>query len=104
MIQMLSIPNQLERFDDELLQPNSVLPVQFHNGRAETATTEALRRLMVAVLADAIRCFQTKLKSRRPAGGQECAEARSWLFSDDDNACFSFGAVCDELEIDPKAV
>jgi hypothetical protein len=104
MIDMLTIGSQLEQFDNELSQADAVLPVQFHNGRAETATTEPLRRLMVAVLVDAIRCFQTKLKLREPAGRQQFAEVRSWIFSDDDNGCFSFRAICDALGIDPKVI
>jgi hypothetical protein len=100
MIDMLATVNRLQQFDDELPQADSVLPVQFHNGRAETATAEPIRRLMVAVLFDAIRCFQTKLVLRQPAGRREFAEVRSWIFSevrswifsDDDDACFSFRA------------
>jgi hypothetical protein len=99
-----AIPNQLEWFDDELSQADAALPVQFHNSHAKTTTTEPLRRLMVAVLVDAIRCFQTKLKMRQPARRQEFAEVRSWIYSDDDNACFSFRAVCDVLGIDPKVI
>ena len=99
-----AIPNQLKSFDDELSQADAILPVQFHNGHAKTTTTEPLRRLMVAVLLDAIRSFPTKLKMRQPARRQEFAEVRAWIFSDDDNACFSFRAVCDVLAIDPKAI
>jgi hypothetical protein len=104
MIDMLAIGSQLEQFDNELSQADAVLPVQFHNGPEETATTEPIRRLMVAVLFDAIRCFQTKLALRQPAGRQEFAEVRSWIFSDHDNGCFSFRAICDALRIDPKVI
>lgn len=104
MIDMLAIASQFQQFDEELSQADAVLPVQFHNGRAETATTEPIRRLMVAVLFDAIRCFQTKLKLRLPAGRQEFADVRSWIFSDDDDGCFSFRAVCDALGIDPRVI
>jgi hypothetical protein len=81
-----------------------VLPLQFHGGRRGTATTEPLRRLMVAMLVDAIRCFQTKLEARQPAKRQEFAEVRSWIFSEEDNGFFSFTAVCDALEIDAQAI
>jgi hypothetical protein len=104
MLDMLAIASQLDQLDDELSQADAVLPVQFHNGHAGTATAEPLRRLMVAILVDAIRCFQNKSKVRRPAGRQEFAEIRSWIFCDDGNGCFSFRAVCDALEIDPKAI
>jgi hypothetical protein len=104
MTDMIPMVNQLERFDDELSQADAILPVQFQNRRGGTATAEPLRRLMVAMLVDAIRCFQTKLEVRQPARRQEFAEVRSWIFSDDDNGCFSFGAICDALDIDRKAI
>jgi hypothetical protein len=96
--------NKIDELDDEFLQAEAVLPLQFHGARRGASTMEPLRRLIVAVLVDAIRCFQTKLDARQPAKRQEFAEVRSWIFSDDDNGFFSFRAVCDELEIDPKAI
>jgi hypothetical protein len=104
MISMPQIVNETEQFDDEFSQAEGVLPLQFHGGRRGTATTEPLRRLMVAMLVDAIRCFQTKLEARQPAKCQEFAEVRSWIFSEEDNGFFSFTAVCDALEIDAKAI
>jgi hypothetical protein len=103
MITMPEIVNETEQFDVEFSQAGAVLPLQFHGGRRGTATTEPLRRLMVAMLVDAIRCFQTKLEARQPAKRQEFAEVQSWIFSDNDNGVFSFDAVCDALEIDPQA-
>jgi hypothetical protein len=104
MLDMVGVVKQSEWFDDELSQAGAVLPVQFHNARVDKATAEPLRRLMVAILVDAIRCFQTKLALRQPARRQEFAEVRSWIFSDVDNGCFSFRAICDALGIDPKAI
>jgi hypothetical protein len=104
MLDMVGVVKQSEWFDDELSEAGAVLPVQFHNARVDKATAEPLRRLMVAILVDAIRCFQTKLALRQPARRQEFAEVRSWIFSDVDNGCFSFRAVCDALGIDPKAI
>src|ERR1700752_2702275 len=104
MLEMVEVVKQSEWFDDEVSQAGTVLPVQFHNARVDKATAEPLRRLMVAILVDAIRCFQTKLTLRQPARRQEFAEVRSWIFSDVDNGCFSFRAICDALGIDPKAI
>jgi hypothetical protein len=66
--------------------------------------TEPLRRLMVAVLVDAIRCVQTKFAARRPSIREEFAEARSWIFSNEDSSVFSFQTVCDALEMDANAI
>jgi hypothetical protein len=104
MIDMHTMVNKIDELDDEFSPAEAVLPLQFHGARRGASTIEPSRRLMVAMLADAIRCFQTKLDARQPAKRQEFAEVRSWIFADDDNGFFSFRAVCDELEIDPKAI
>jgi hypothetical protein len=60
---------------------------------------------MEAVLVDTIRCVQTRFDARQSARLQEYADARSWIFSDDDRAVYSFKAVCDALDIDdPNAI
>jgi hypothetical protein len=104
MIDMHIMVNKIHGLDDEFSQAEAVLPLQFHGARRGASAIEPLLRLMVAMLVDAIRCFQTKLDAPQPAKRQELAEVRSWIFSDDDNGFFSFRAVCDELEIDPKAI
>jgi len=59
---------------------------------------------MVAVLVDAVRCFQTKSEARNRAGLQEFAEVRSWIFSNYETGVFAFKSVCDLLKIDPGTV
>lgn len=101
---MSAIFNEISRLDNEFSQGGVVLPAQFHNGRTDTATAEPLRRLMIAVLIDAIRCVQTKFAARQPSIREERAEARSWIFSNEDNSVFSFKTVCDALEMDANAI
>lgn len=104
MADVRAMINERNHLDNEFSQAEAVLPIQFYGGRRGTRRTEPLRRLMVAMLFDAVRCFQTKLESRQPARQQEFAEVQSWLFSDKENGPFSFKAVCDGLEIDPQAI
>jgi hypothetical protein len=104
MADILSIVNQTEQIEGEFSQPQAVLPLQFYGARRGTSEAEPFRRLMVAMLVDAVRCFQSKFEARQPAKRQEFAEARSWIFSDEDGEPFSFRAVCDALQVDPKAL
>jgi hypothetical protein len=57
------------------------------------------RRLMLAVLCDAIICFQ-KGKSSNPRD-RAYGEAKEWLFNDGLDWAFSFGRICDALGLDP---
>jgi len=104
MAEVPAIVKETEQLNDELSAAQPVLPLQFYGARRGAATIEPLRRLMVAMLVDAVRCFQTKFETRQQARRQDFAEVRSWIFSDEDNGVFSFKAVCDALEIDPEAI
>jgi hypothetical protein len=104
MADILSIVHESEPLDGGLTELHAVLPIQFYGSRRGTSEVEPLRHLMVAMLADAVRCFQTKFDRRQPGKRQEFAEVRSWIFFDEDDGPFSFRVVCDELQIDPEAL
>jgi len=61
------------------------------------------RQLMIAVLGDAIACFQ-----KGPAPGRGAArtyrEAELWIFSPGPDWLFSFDRVCDVLGIDAEYI
>ena|ERR1700730_16087357 len=100
----ISIVNQTDSLQSEFSEPQAVLPAQFYGARRGSSETEPWRRLMAAMLVDAVRCFQTKFQARQAAGHQEFAEARAWIFSDRDDGTFSFRAVCDALDVDPATI
>jgi transposase-like protein len=104
MADTFALVRDSNHFDNEFSGTEVVLPVQFHDRRTAATAAEPLYRLMVALLIDAIRSVQTKSDTRQLARRQDCAEARSWMFSNDDRAVFSFEAVCEALDIDPNAI
>jgi hypothetical protein len=104
MANLISIVNETDVLEGEFSQLQAVLPLQFYGARRGTSEIEPLRRLMVAMLVDAVRCFQTKFQRRKPGMRQEFAEVRSWILSDEDDGPFSFRTVCDALEINAEAV
>jgi hypothetical protein len=104
MANVLSIVNNVDHREGDLSAAAAVLPQQFYGARRGTSEAEPLRRLMVAMLLDAVRCFQTKFNSHQPARSQEFAEVRTWLFSNAKDGPFSFTAVCEALELDPNSV
>jgi hypothetical protein len=98
IVSMVSDREPTESFFSEL---RAILPAQFYGARRGTSEIEPLRRLMIAMLVDAVRYFETKFDAHQPARRQEFAEVRSWIFSDADDGVFSFKAVCDALGVDP---
>jgi hypothetical protein len=104
MADLFSMFNEADALESKLSVPQAVLPVQFYGARRGTSEIEPMRRLMVAMLVDAVRCFQTKFDRRQPGRRQEFAEVQSWIFSDADDGPFSFRGLCEALEIDHQAV
>lgn len=62
---------------------------------------EPERHLMLAVLEDAVVCFQKNLYSRTAKKRTEFEEAEAWILNQDDKALFSFESVCNILGIEP---
>lgn len=58
------------------------------------------KRLVLAVLEDAIACFQHFLWATDSRGKRIFSEARNWLWSDRDDWPFAYQNVCDVLGID----
>jgi hypothetical protein len=104
MADMFARFNQTDGYDTEFSQTEAILPFQFYGDRRRDAANEPLKRLLVAMLVEGVRCFQTGSGAHRPAQRRDFAEAHSWIFSDVDDGPFSFRAVCEALEIDTQAL
>lgn len=79
-------------------EPEAILPVQFFGGRQRT--DEPLKKLMFALLIDAVRCYQSCFGANGGTRGKLFADAQSWIFADDVEAPLSLDMVCHALEID----
>jgi hypothetical protein len=85
-----------------LFQPDSLLPSQFYAAVKQRTQAFGERRLMVAILEDAVECFQKYLWHTDHRGRQLRTEAENWFLSDDDSWPFSFVNVCHALDIHPQ--
>jgi len=83
---------------------NAILAVQFQHAEQDAPSVEPLGRLMFAILADTMRCFQVDFGACQTAKQREFREARFWIFTDEGRGLFSFESVCDALKIDPRRV
>jgi hypothetical protein len=92
--------NEMLDFDlrDYSFECAAVLPEQFFADRHKFG--EPIKRLMFAVLNDAIRCYQTNVGVQRPHAQRLLAETKEWLFRLSGDAPFSFESICEVLEID----
>ena len=85
----------------ELLQPAVLLPEQFYPARSNS-TVRGEKRLMLAVLWDALDCFQKYAFARDPHGRGLFNDADTWISCEDRDWYFSFENICETLDINPE--
>jgi len=87
-----------------LFQPDSLLPAQFFTALKQRSQACGERRLMAAILEDAVDCFQKYLWAKDNRSRNLRLEAESWFLSDDDSWPFSFLNVCHALDLEPDFI
>jgi hypothetical protein len=83
-----------------MFEPDTLLPEQFFTllGRKPI---QGEKRLLLAMLEDAVHCFQTYVLARKPHERRLFQEAEEWIDSTDGQWFFSFENICDILSIHP---
>lgn len=87
-----------------LFEPDVLLPAQYFSAFRRSGGLERERLLMLAVLEDAIDCYQKYAHARDPRGNQLFEESKEWVTSSDRSWLFSFENICDTLEINADYV
>ncbi|GIW44532.1 MAG: hypothetical protein KatS3mg077_1814 [Candidatus Binatia bacterium] len=100
---MPQAPNQQDNLT-HLLQPDSLLPAQYFAALRRRLEHEPERCLVVALLQDAVECFQKHLFARDRKKRQLFRDAEEWISSTDRTWPFSFENVCEQLELDPEYI
>jgi hypothetical protein len=85
-----------------LLQPDTLLPSQYFAALRRKGAHEPERRLAIAVLQDAVDCYQKHLRARDRKARQLFQDAEEWITSEDRAWPFSFENICDLLQINPE--
>lgn len=84
-----------------LVEPEILLPSQLYNRNRGLSVLEGERRLMLAILEDAVSCFQKYAGASRPRSRRLFQEAEEWFLEDNGAWVFSFESICAVLGIDP---
>lgn len=84
-----------------LFQPDILLPAQYLSTTQRKTYMEPEKRLMLAVLEDAVICFQKCLHSSSPKERLSFEEAEAWILEEDSHWLFSFVNICEALGLDP---
>jgi len=87
-----------------LFQPDTLLPDQFLDTFRRKLHLEPEKKLMLAILEDAVACFQKFLLARDSKGKAQFRDTEDWIFQGTDLGIFSFDIVCETLGLEPNYV
>ena len=85
-----------------LIEPDILLPSQLYERGRTRSILEGERRLMLAVLEDAVSCFQKYAGATRPRGKRLFKEAEEWFLDTEESWVFSFESICTVLGINAE--
>jgi hypothetical protein len=86
------------------LAPESVLPAQFHTGVRHDSSLCPEKRLMLAVLEEAVGDYQRYLVATGNEARRLFADAEEFFSSEDTEWPFSFVNICNALGLEPSYV
>ncbi len=83
-----------------MFEPDTILPSQFTDRTTLEPSAFPEKRLMLAVLEDAVATFQRYVEARDRRGRRLFREAEEWVTSLDASWPFAFENICSALQID----
>lgn len=92
-------------YDDflaRILEPDVFLPSQFYGANGLSRKLEGEKRLMIAILKDAVECLDKYRTARSIAGRSQYESAIEWVVDPGRDWLFSFTNICDFLGFDPE--
>jgi len=87
-----------------LFQPDSLLPDQYLDTFRRKLHLEPEKKLMLAILEDAIACYQKYIFVRDSKGKALFHDAKEWVAEEGGGNVFAFESVCESLGLNPEYV
>jgi hypothetical protein len=92
----------MEERVSSLFQPDTLLPEQYLDTFRRKLHLEPEKKLMLAILEDAIACYQKYIFARDSKGKALFHEAAEWVEEPGGATVFSFDSVCETLGLNPE--
>lgn len=87
-----------------LFQPDALLSAQYFENLRRKTHFEPEKRLLLALLQDAVNSYRDNLFSRNRKKKRLFAETEQWILAPDGDWVFSFESVCEALGLNPAYV
>lgn len=85
-------------------QPDELVSAQYFQNLRRRTILEPEKRLMLAILEDAVNCFHDNFLAHGGRRKRLFEEAERWIFERDTDWIFSFANICEVLGLNPQYV
>lgn len=96
----MEVRDSLEEMLRDNYQPDILLPEQYNVLRRSHHELDGERRLMLAVLEDAIQCYLANINAKSLQGRLLFHEARDWMRYSTGKGLFAYETLCESLGLD----
>jgi hypothetical protein len=96
--------NQAEERLNEIFEPDILLPIQYFASLQRKKYRCGEHRLLVAILQDAVECFQKHIHARDSKRRQLYVDAEVWICAEEDEGPFSFNNIGELLGMNPEYI
>lgn len=87
---------------NDIVQPEFLLPAQYDDLIRRRVIPDGERRLLLAVLKDALRCYLKSMNCRNAQARRDYEETTYWFFAEHQEGIFAFEQICEALGIEPE--
>jgi len=87
---------------NEIFEPDILLPVQYFAALKRKKYSCGEHRLLIAIMQDAIECYQKHIHARDSKRRQLYIDAELWIIDLEDEGPFSFTNICELLGMNPE--
>jgi hypothetical protein len=85
-------------------RPDVLLSLEYFDAHRSRSQLEPEKKLMLAILADAVHCFQDNVSAETDRKRALFKEAEEWFREKDGDRVFSFESICDVFGMDAEYV
>jgi hypothetical protein len=89
---------------NSIFQPDSLATTQFEDTMHRATPLEPEKKLLLAVLEDAVICFQDNFFAREKKKRQLFEETEQWIFTERSDRLFAFESLCHSLNLNPHYI
>lgn len=100
----MEIADRIQEYLGSQFEPDTLLPVQYNEIMRRRSVLEGERKLMYAVLEDAVECYLKHMNAKSRRRRLLFYEVQNWMNAKNRFGLFSYQTLCEMLGIDAKAL